>query len=96
MLPRIPSARQLELQQLTKSFGPKTVLRSMTSTAYVGCCVGVVGRSGASKSALFNLLANTLLPSGGRLVLDGQPLGETFSVAVKRRMGALVNTKPSR
>ncbi|AMR25708.1 hypothetical protein A0257_00470 [Hymenobacter psoromatis] len=82
---------QLELQNLTRSFGPKTVLRAVSLTAHTGYCVGVVGRNGAGKSTLFNLLANTLLPNGGRLLLDGQPLGETFPVAVKRRMGALVN-----
>ena len=81
----------LELQNLTKSFGRNPVLRHVSLTAETGYCVGVVGRNGAGKSTLFNLLTNILLPDSGQLVLDGQPLGETFPVAVKRRMGALVN-----
>ena len=82
---------ELTLQNLTKSFGPKIVLRDVSLTACTGMCVGVLGRNGAGKSTLFNLLTNVLLPNSGRVVLDGQPLGETFPVAVKRRMGALVN-----
>ncbi len=81
----------LELQNLTKSFGPNPVLRNVSLTAETGCCVGVIGRNGAGKSTLFNLLTNVLLPSSGRIILDGAPLGDTFPVAVKRRMGALVN-----
>ncbi|WP_035558854.1 ABC transporter ATP-binding protein [Hymenobacter sp. IS2118] len=82
---------ELELRNLTKSFGPKVVLRDVSLTAHTGYCVGVLGRNGAGKSTLFNLLTNAVLPSSGALWLDGQPLGETFPVAVKRRMGALVN-----
>ena len=82
---------ELTLQNLTKSFGPKIVLRDVTLTAHTGYCVGVLGRNGAGKSTLFNLLTNVLLPTSGSMMLDGQPLGETFPVAVKRRMGALVN-----
>lgn|GEM_PF-669321 len=82
---------ELELSHLSKAFGPKTVLRDVSLTAYTGYCVGVLGRNGAGKSTLFNLLTNSLLPSQGELLLDGVALGETFPVAMKRRMGALVN-----
>jgi ABC-2 type transport system ATP-binding protein len=81
----------LELHNLTKSFGRNPVLRNVSLTAETGICVGVVGRNGAGKSTLFNLLTNILLPDSGQIILDGQVLGETFPVAVKRRMGALVN-----
>ena len=86
-----PTPMNLECRHLTKSFGTKSVLRDVSLSAHTGYCVGVLGRNGAGKSTLFNLLTNALLPSSGSLVLDGQPLGETFPVAVKRRMGALVN-----
>ncbi|GAB3240805.1 ABC transporter ATP-binding protein [Hymenobacter seoulensis] len=82
---------ELTLHELTKSFGPKTVLRNLSLTASTGYCVGVLGRNGAGKSTLFNLLTNALLPTSGSMLLDGVPLGETFPVKVKRRIGALVN-----
>ena len=47
---------ELILQNLTKSFGPKTVLRGLSLTATTGMCVSVLGRNGAGKSTLFNLL----------------------------------------
>ena len=81
----------IELRNLSKSFGAKTVLHNVSLTAETGYCVGVLGRNGAGKSTLFNLLTNVLLPNGGDIRLDGEVLGETFPVAVKRRMGALVN-----
>ncbi len=82
---------ELELCHPFKAFGPKTVLRDLSLTARSGYCVGVLGRNGAGKSTLFNLLTNGLLPNRGEMLLDGVALGETFPVAVKRRMGALVN-----
>ena len=82
---------ELELRNLSKAFGPKTVLQGVSLTAATGMCVGVLGRNGAGKSTLFNLLTNVLLPTQGQVVIDGAALGETFPVAVKRRMGALVN-----
>ena len=82
---------QLVLENLSKNFGAKRVLHDISLTTKTGCCVGVVGRNGAGKSTLFSLLTNLLLPSSGRIVLDGEALGETFPVAVKRRTGALVN-----
>lgn len=81
----------VELRNLTKSFGPKTILRDLSLRAETGYCVGVVGRNGAGKSTLFNLLVNVLLPTSGDIVLDDQVLGETFPVATKRRIGALIN-----
>lgn len=82
---------ELELRGITKSFGPKTALHDVSFAAHTGCCVGVLGRNGAGKNTLFNLLTKVLLPSSGTLLLDGVPLGKTFPVAVKRRMGALIN-----
>ncbi|TPG62273.1 ABC transporter ATP-binding protein [Hymenobacter nivis] len=82
---------ELELRNVSKAFGPKIVLRGVSLTARTGMCVGVLGRNGAGKSTLFNLLTNVLLPSQGQLLIDGVALGETFPVAVKRRLGALVN-----
>lgn len=81
----------LELRDVTKSFGRNAVLRHVSLTAETGYCVGVVGRNGAGKSTLFNLLTNVLLPTSGGIWLDGALLGDTFPVAVKRRLGALVN-----
>ena len=81
----------VELKGLTKSFGPRTILREVSRVAETGYCVGVLGRNGAGKSTLFNLLTNVLLPTSGGIFFDGQLLGETFPVAVKRRMGALIN-----
>ena len=82
---------QAELRRVSKSFGPKTVLRNITLQAETGMCVGVLGRNGAGKSTLFHLLTNGLLPTSGELLLDGEAQGDTFSEAIKRRTGALIN-----
>ncbi|WP_052695415.1 ATP-binding cassette domain-containing protein [Hymenobacter sp. AT01-02] len=82
---------EVELRQLTKAFGAKSILRDVSLSAHTGYCVGVLGRNGAGKSTLFNLLTNVLLPTSGEILLDGTAMGETFPVAVKRRIGALIN-----
>ena len=62
----------LEIDNLTRSFGEKTVLSSVSLRIEKGAFVGVIGRSGAGKSTLLRLINRLLDPSAGRIVFEGQ------------------------
>lgn len=73
-------APRLATEQLTKSFPsreasgePVKALEGVDMTIESGEFVSVVGPSGCGKSTLFNMLAGLDRPSGGRILLDGQP-----------------------
>jgi phospholipid/cholesterol/gamma-HCH transport system ATP-binding protein len=61
----------IEFKQVSKSFGPKTVLREVTLTVERGKIVFIIGTSGAGKSVLIKLLIGLLKADSGQILLDG-------------------------
>lgn len=65
----------LQTTNLSKSFGTLAALDRVSFSVAPGEVVGLVGRSGAGKSVLVQLLAGALAPSAGEARLDGRRLG---------------------
>lgn len=63
----------LVAEGLTKNFDRLSVLKDVNFTLARGEVIGLVGRQGAGKSTLFHLLNGGMLPSSGRILLDGIP-----------------------
>lgn len=57
--------KTIELSEVTKSYGGKTVLRPFSYIMGRDDRVGVVGRNGAGKSTLLELIAGKIQPDGG-------------------------------
>ncbi|MBC7727172.1 MAG: lipid A export permease/ATP-binding protein MsbA [Microbacteriaceae bacterium] len=65
-------------------------IAGLTLGIAAGETVALVGPSGAGKSSLINLLPRFVLPTSGQLLLDGVPLGEWQTEALRRQF-ALVS-----
>lgn len=61
--------KTVELQEVTKSFGNKTVLKPFSYQFLRTDRIGVVGRNGAGKSTLLNLIAERFPPDSGEVIL---------------------------
>ncbi len=61
----------LEIENLSRQFGSRTVLRQVSLRLNPGEYIAIVGASGVGKSTLLNLIAGLDRADGGRLVLDG-------------------------
>jgi len=64
----------LELQQITKSFGPVPALASVSLSVQPGEIHGLLGENGAGKTTLMNILFGLLRPDAGRILLAGRPV----------------------
>ncbi|RIX49316.1 ATP-binding cassette domain-containing protein [Paenibacillus nanensis] len=65
----------MELENVSKRFGEKTVLSGIHLSVQKGEFVAIVGRSGCGKSTLLRLLAGLEDISGGKLEQDGRHVG---------------------
>ncbi|MBE6555662.1 MAG: ATP-binding cassette domain-containing protein [Ruminococcaceae bacterium] len=64
----------LELRNIDKSFGEKSVLKGVSFTAEGGKAFGLLGRNGAGKTTTIRILMNVFPASGGEVLLDGRPI----------------------
>ncbi|HEY0846462.1 MAG TPA: ABC transporter ATP-binding protein [Noviherbaspirillum sp.] len=62
----------LEIQTLTKRFGGLTAVRDVTTTIEKGKINAIIGPNGAGKTTFFNLVSGVFLPSGGKIIFNGQ------------------------
>lgn len=71
-------ANGLVFDSVSFAFDPQQpVLQDISLQVGAGDCIAIVGASGGGKSTLLDLVTGLLTPTGGRLLLGGQPL-ETF------------------
>ena len=62
-----------EMHDLSVRWGSRTILNGVNLSIEPGEQLVVVGPSGAGKSTVLRLLAGLLLPSSGRLTINGEP-----------------------
>jgi ATP-binding cassette, subfamily B, bacterial PglK len=65
----------------------KDSLADLTLTIPKGAQIGLVGQSGAGKSTLAAVLSGLMAPTSGRILVDGEPLTPSRSVAYRSRVG---------
>jgi putative ABC transport system ATP-binding protein len=63
-------------KQVTTAEGSLTILDDINFSVAAGDSVAVLGASGSGKTTLLGLLAGLDLATGGRVIIDGQDLGE--------------------
>jgi osmoprotectant transport system ATP-binding protein len=63
------------------------VLRALTLSILAGQTVAIVGRSGAGKSTLLKLVNRLLLPTAGRVSVQGRPTTDWDPIRLRRSIG---------
>jgi branched-chain amino acid transport system ATP-binding protein len=76
----------LEVQDVVKRFGPKTVVDRVSFTVAPGELLGVIGPNGAGKTTLFNVIDGAMACDSGSIKLAGQELS-TLPAFRRARLG---------
>lgn len=81
----------LELANLSKTYGGRTVLSNLSHRFEAGQFVAIMGESGVGKSTLLNLIAGLDAADSGAVIVDGTPMAALDDDAATRlrrtRMG---------
>jgi branched-chain amino acid transport system ATP-binding protein len=64
----------LELRSVARRFGGMMAVDGVSLTVARGEIAGLIGPNGAGKTTLFNLVAGSLSPSSGAILLEGQAI----------------------
>ncbi|MGI4736629.1 MAG: ABC transporter ATP-binding protein [Janthinobacterium lividum] len=80
-------AHQIELRDVSFTYGDKPVLYDLALTIKKGQTVALVGPSGGGKSTLADLLPRFYDPSAGQVLIDGQDIRDCTLHSVRDQMG---------
>ena len=84
----------ISVRALTKRFGEVLALDDVNFEMGPGRIVALLGPNGAGKSTLLRILATTLLPDSGTVIVGGKDV-ETDPKAARRRLGYLLTDERS-
>jgi lipopolysaccharide export system ATP-binding protein len=83
-------AATLSTHELTKSYGGRTVVRSVSLEVSSGEVVGLLGPNGAGKTTTFYMTVGLTAPDAGRVTLDGQDVtDDPMYVRARKGIGYL-------
>jgi ABC-type cobalamin/Fe3+-siderophores transport system ATPase subunit len=69
------SGSRVAVENLSVRFGEAEILYGVSLTVGRGEFLSVIGPNGAGKSTLLRCLDGILVPSNGRVLIDGRPTG---------------------
>jgi ABC-type Mn2+/Zn2+ transport system ATPase subunit/ABC-type Zn uptake system ZnuABC Zn-binding protein ZnuA len=64
----------IDIENLTVTYGTKTVLSNVNLTMPSGQVYGVIGPNGSGKSTMFKSLLGLIVPDSGRVTINGAPV----------------------
>jgi phospholipid/cholesterol/gamma-HCH transport system ATP-binding protein len=82
----------VEIRDLSFAYADRFVLQGINLTARRGQIVAIMGNSGCGKTTLMRLIGGQLKPTRGKVMVDGQSVGELDFQSLyrlRRRMGML-------
>ena len=80
----------LEIKNLKKEFGKKTVLKDINLEVNKGDIIGIIGPSGCGKSTLLRCINMLEIPSSGKIILNGNDIVDDKSHTETRRKIGMV------
>ena len=80
----------IELEHVTKVYQKRAVVDDVTAVFPEGRITGIVGRNGSGKTVLFRMICGLVIPTGGKVTVNGEKVGE--DVDFPSSLGAVIET----
>lgn len=80
----------IAFHQVSKRYGSHPALGPLDLNIQSGQTTAVIGPSGCGKSTLLRLIIGLLAPTSGRIEVAGQPVSAATSLALRRRVGYVI------
>ncbi len=79
-------------EKLTFAYSPNDppILKDLSFEVPAGSFAAIVGPSGAGKTTLMRIMLGLLVPTSGKLLIDGRPLTPANTAAWRGRLGAVL------
>jgi ATP-binding cassette subfamily B protein len=87
-MPR-PMHRGIRFENVSFSYGAKSVLTDVNLEIPAGATVALVGENGSGKTTLVKLLARLYDPAAGRITIDGIDLRDFTTTALRREVSVI-------
>jgi len=84
----------IEIQHLTKRFGPLTAVKDLSLAVGPGEVLGFLGPNGAGKSTTMKMVTGYLAPDEGRVTICGHDIVED-TIAAQKKLGYLPEGAPA-
>ncbi len=82
----------IELEHVSHSYPHATSLDDVSLRVASGETVALIGPSGCGKSTLLKAVLGLVLPSGGRVAIDGVEQNERNALELRRRVGYVIQS----
>ena len=73
----------IEIKNVSKAYGKTAALKNVSATFASGKISGFLGRNGAGKTSLLNIVTNRLFADQGEVLIDGEPAVENDRAQAK-------------
>ena len=83
----------IRLEHVMKSFGENRVLDDLSLTVEEGEFLTVIGRSGCGKTTMLRLINGQEKPDTGNIFVEGQEIAGADLIALRRRIGYVMQNK---
>ena len=80
----------IRFEHVSKSFGGQAVLQDFSLDVRPGEFLTMIGRSGCGKTTALKLVNGLIRPDSGRVLVQGKDVAEVDPVALRRRIGYVI------
>lgn len=83
----------IEVKNICKKYGRKSIINNISFTINKGDCVGIVGANGSGKSTLLSILAGTLKADSGEFIINGKNVFKHHDI-IRKLIGYVPQDNP--